>query len=336
MRLYNNGAEFNDMLFWDGSVGEFLPTDWTCRSGIYSYYGKSGAYAWKNTIDLSTFYFRFGFYYDLYSNSMTPRYIGSWKHDSTILGGLFVGSADTRLLSLYTGSTTVASDAYLSSYTWYLIEAYVDISDAGHVTLKVDGRQCLDYSGDTKPGTDTHINNICHRTPFDLWYAYFDDLALNDTDNSDGKNDNSWCMDGHYEAHFANDNGDSSQWTGNDGDKVNNFALVDEVPHDGDTTYVKSNTPGEQDMYKVTDYTPTNKIITRIYSECRAKDSPASSSKIKIGFKTDGTVYLCSADRTLTGDYARVVGDDAKVNPFDSGIWEDADIDAIQFVGESE
>ena len=141
------------------------------------------------------------------------------------------------------------------------------------------------------------------------------------------------CGDGHFELLVANGNGDTNDWNGSDGNKVDNYLLVDDIPSDGDTTFVSA-TGTAQDMYNLSGYTGTNKDIRRIWAECRAKDNAVSGGTIKLGYKHSGTVYLCSDARALSGNYARVVGDDTLLDPTDSTMWSEADLNAIQFVTE--
>lgn len=331
-RLFNIHCELGDILAWD-STNSVSATTTQKRFGNYSFLISSGSgFAIKNVSDLSEFYLRFAF--RVTTNTGGSGVIVNFRHSTTSLAALdFDGG--TKKFTIYGQSSLAAT---VTADTWYLIEIYLKIADApnGRCVVYVDGIKEIDFTGDTKPGSDAHIDNLYFdNEPRAGGSTYFADIAANDTSNADGKNDNSWCMDGRYEYHPANDNGDVSNWTGSDGDKVNNYALVDEVPADA-SDYVKSSTLGEQDMYKVTSFDDTGKIVTRIFSEARAKDNAVAGGKIKLGFKSGGTVTLCAADRSLSGSVARVVGDDAKVNPGDSGAWEKSDLDAIQDVIECE
>lgn len=328
-RQWSDGAEFKDTLFWD--VSDSITASATYkRSGTSSYrIGTSGSGS-KSTGDLTSGYFR----YALYGTTNTPgttTYI-RFRHGTTNLVSISITFTGGKYVDTVTvGSTAVAwGTTSWQGSTWYLYEIYVSIDDSGRVILYRDGVKEIDYSGDTKPGTDTHFDGIYFGNSGSIDY-YYDDIAFNDTT---GGVDDSWCGDEHYELLAPNADGDVNNWTGSDGDKISNYLLVDEVPQDSDTTYVKATTD-VQDMYNVGDYSPTGKIPVRVWAECRAKDNDSSAGAIWVGYKTGGTVYLSSAVRTLTGSYSRIVGDDAKLNPFDGQAWEEADLDAIQFVVEA-
>lgn len=331
-RLFSDGAEFGDLLFWDNPTS-ISADNAQKRSGNYSYYaGNWGGAVKVFPSPLSEFYMRYAF-----REQATPgaNFEHVFKSGGTTLIAI-VWNPTSEIWDVKIGGVTVASTSYMVPFygVWALWEIYVKIDDApnGRFVLKISGATEVDYTGDTKPGADTTIDRFGTNN-VNAFGCNFDDMALNDTT---GLVDNSWCGDEHYEILNPNGNGDTNDWTGSDGDKVNNYALVDEIPPTGDTDYVASDTPTEQDMYNLTAFTDTGKVVTRVWAECRARDANASSGEIKIGFKTGGTVYLCSTDRVLLDIYRRVVGDEALVNPADSGVWEKADLDALQFVAECE
>ena len=155
---------------------------------------------------------------------------------------------------------------------------------------------------------------------------FLDDLALNDTT---GGSDNSWCGDGYVECLIPDGNGDRSDLTGSDGNKVDNYLQVDEVPSDGDATYNESGTAGEYDLYALAAFDGTNKTIRRVYVEARARSTGAVGDQCKLVVKTGGIVYKSSA-LSLGSNYERQVGTDYTLNPNSGIAWTDADLDALQ------
>lgn len=330
-RVFSDGAEYGDTLFWDIRSGNVFTANPTPRSGVYGYQPSSPLL--KYVPAQSEYYLRFALYDSQAVTGIVLYILGN--SGATTLAYLIHNTALAKYRA-YTGDGTLigtSTNSYPMNY-WDLVEIYIKIATNpnGRIIVKVNGITEIDFTGNTRTSGYDNIDAFAFYDNGNA-SAHIDDLACN---NTSGVVDNSWCGDEHYELHPANDNGDVNDWTGSDGDKVNNYALVDEVPPTGDTDYVKSDTPTEQDMYKITAFTDAGKVVTRLWSECRARDSNASAGEIKIGFKTGGSVYLCSTDRVLPSNYARVVGDDALVNPADSGVWEKADIDALQFVTETE
>ncbi len=328
-RVFTDGAEFGDMLFWD-TYGNAFVTATQKRTGNYSYRFDNGNYATKNVSNLSEIYLRFGFYI---SETNAHRITVRFRNSTTILLHI-TQNVSSNKLEAYVNNVLVATGPNIyNTGQWNLVEVYIKIDDSGNIQTKLNGLSDINYSGDTKPGSDTYVDNLYFINDTGSGGGpWIDDLALNDTG---GGSDNSWCGDGHIEI-LNPITGGTYAWTGSDGDSVDNYALIDDIPPNSDTDYIKSSTATQQDIHTLSDFTGAGKIPVRVWAECRAKDNDATSGQIKLGFKTDGTVYLSASARTLSGNYARVIGDDAKVNPFDSGAWEDADLDAIQFVVECE
>ncbi len=115
---------------------------------------------------------------------------------------------------------------------------------------------------------------------------------------------------------------------------MDNYLLVDEMPPDGDTTYVETDTASTQDQYHVEDYDGTGREIVRVWTEARARSTEPTGETIKLGIKTGGYVFLGSGV-SLINQYVRVVGDDYYENPDTSTGWTDSDLDGIQVVIEA-
>jgi hypothetical protein len=79
----------------------------------------------------------------------------------------------------------------------------------------------------------------------------------------------------------------------------------------------------------------TGYTILRIWAEARARKTAAAAMTLKLGQLAAGGADVVSAGRTLyVGSYTKIVGDDSFVNPVDVNPWEEADIDAIEFVAQ--
>lgn len=328
-----------DTQFWDyvNPLGTITAvTVPTPVSGEWSYSGAwLGAFKLLGT-DLTEFYLR----YRLRTNNLstvTGSQMLGWRHDDDTLGFFSVDNLKRFCFNSGGGidpPVIVSAPVAMQEDTWYLIELHVVIDDTvGRYEAFVDGVQYIDYTGDTKPTADTHVDNIYFYSGAYV-SIYIDDLALNDTS---GLTDNSWCGDGMIVKMYPNGNGTHNNWHGSDGNDVNNFELVDEYPNDGDLTYVyhDGSESGVQDQYTLSDLDFTNKTVLRIYPEARARKSAASSYTLKLGILPSGGVDDLSAARNLFADYyCRVVGDEYTVNPVDSLEWEEADLDSLQFIAE--
>lgn len=326
MRLFTEGFELGDLrglTFTNSDITMHSPG----RTGNYDIFSNSAAHGWYKSFTASSEVYAFvGFNVNGFNSIALGLYSG--------------GTSIARIVSSYGTFISYFEETDLGQYAtclaniWYMLEIHLKIDDApnGLIEFKSNGTIFSSYSGDTKVSASTVNRFFGNRMAGSFASPFWDDLALNDTT---GSKDNSWVGDCHVDYLPANGNGDTNQWTGLDGDKVNNYQNVDDIPTDGDTTYNQSSTASEQDMYNVSDFSGTGKIIKRIWPEARAKDAHNSLGQIKLGYKTGGSVYLGSAQE-LSGDYVSVKGDAPTENPADSGDWEDADLDAIQFVVECE
>lgn len=319
-RILTDGAEFGDTLIW--STGTVSASSAQARSGTYSYMASDAILPIPSA--LSEFYIRFGWRFDSGSNAVFFR----WRNSTTILGALKLNSL--LKIEAYTGdaATLLATGATtISLNTWYLIEVHVKIADSlGDVEVKVDGITPLeiDFSGDTKPSTQTTVDNFRFtRISTNTW---IDDIAIN---NTGGASDNSWCEDGHVVLLNPDDNGDVTTWSGSDGDSVNNYLLVDEIPSDGDTTYVESVTISGEDLYNFEASALTGTTIRRVWIESRTKNTVAAGGQVAHVIKTNGTEYVGSGISLLTS-YARCVGEEYVQNPNTAAAWTVANLDALQ------
>jgi hypothetical protein len=334
-RIFTDGAEMADLLFWTSTSGGGISST-TKASGDFAYYIGENLTFTKVISPLSELYFRArvsrtNITYP--QNFQIPSFLSNTTTIATVSFNIF-----NQWQLLIGGSAVATSLEYYVVNTFYCIEVYLKIADApnGRFDLKIDGNLLLSFTGNTKPGANTTVNNIKYVAGPGL--TMIDDLGLNDTDNSDGKNDNSWLGGGRVIKLTPNGEGSViNAWDGSDGNKVRNDQMVDEYPSDGDTTYVSTdgNTPGTIDQYSLSDYDGTLKTIERIWAECRARKTSADPATLKIGFDT-GTSVHTDAISILYETYSyRGVSSDYKVNPDDSQPWEESDLDILEFVAES-
>lgn len=334
-RLWTDGAEMGDVEFWDylnpyGTItARQVPVP---IGGEWCYAGAWLGAAKFTGIDLSEFYLRYRLRTD---NNDQAKYASmlAWRNSDTILGSFSIDTL-TRFC-VYVGGVEVANAGIaMENNTWYLIEIHVLIANAGgRVEVFIDGEQYINYTGDTQPGVPTTIDNLFWNTNA-YTNTYLDDLALNDTT---GLVDNSWCGDGIIVKMTPNGNGDSNDWTGSDGDKVNNYLHVDEFPNDGDATYVYADgvSAGTQDYYSLSDLVYTNKTVLRIWPEARARKTSADGSQVKLGILPSGGADDMSAGRNLlVNDYDRIVGNEYLTNPVTGVGWVELDLDSLQVITE--
>jgi hypothetical protein len=350
-RLFTDGAEMGDAEFWDGNnnitdvvVSINASTTPTPIGGEWCYKGGYRG-AWKLVPgDLDDFYVR----YRLRSDNVLSDLGGcsyasmfGFRHGDTHLYKFSIDELGRFCFikegGLNAGTVFATSNYVMKEDTWYLIELHIflDVFN-GRLEAFVDGEQIIDFTGITlTPSMSTHIDNM------NFWSriytnVYVDDIAFNDTN---GVEDNSWCGDGIVTKMIPNGNGDVNDWTNSDGDSVDNYTYVDEFPNDEDTTFVycDKTLSGTQEKYTLSDLSYTNKTVLRIYPEARVIKTSPSNARLRLGILPSGGVDDVSVGKVLYSDYyARIVGNDYLLNPFDSDIWEELDLDALQVIAEVE
>ena len=313
-RLFTEGFEMGDNLAFDITT----PT-------LTAVSVRSGNYAARNTGVISIaskteLYVRVG----LYSSNTSGLYDHRvyFYEDSDLI--LHFRRIYPYIHAYVDGVKVADGTLNIPTSQWFLFECHVKLADSGGVLqTKINGIPDIDYTGDTNPSTYSGFNRVGFKAEV---VSYYDDIAINDTNGSE---DNSWCGDGHIIAIKPNANGDQSDLTNSGGDSVNNYTYVDDIPSDGDSTYVWSDTATDFDLYNLTAPSlPVNHRITRIYAEARAKDP--DTGDIKLIIKPDSTVYKDSAATTLTTSYSAIKGDEYTENPDDGNAWEESDLDDLQ------
>jgi len=246
--------------------------------------------------------------------------------------GMKLGTIVWNILS----ATTILEESLVAPVNdvWSLLEIYFKLADApnGRFVLYVDGNKLCDFTGDTKIAAPATFDSVGWGTD-SSGTVNIDDIAINDTA---GAVDNSYCGDGIVVKIEPDGNGTHNNWHGSDADDVDNYQMCHEFPKDDDTTYVyHDNTSGVQQQFAMSHLSFTGYTILRIWAEARARKTAASAMTLKLGQLAAGGADVVSAGRALYTDaYNRVIGDDSFVNPVDGNPWEEADIDAIEFVAQ--
>ena len=336
-RLITDGFEIGaiDSVRYPLSSGAIEST--TKRTGAYSVRTYGDGFGAKTylycSLDeaVSEIYIRLCYY----TTSANSAVYVSLRNGTTELVTLKKDSGGAGI-SLYIGSSEVVDSGVLvTADVWNLLEIHAKIDNsAGVVEVKLNGQQIISYSGDTQPGADTDINYIAFGN--NAYYSggsgtetlYWDDFAVNDTN---GAIDNAWCGDGRIVAIKPNASGDINQLTPTSGSPINNYTMVDDIPTDGDTTYVESGTPGEYDLYNLEACGIDGSLysISRIWVSLSAKDTTSGSGIVAPLIKTSGSEVDCNNIELLT-IYQYLSSDEMLANPVTGNPWTPAEIDALQ------
>lgn len=319
-RLLTEGFEFRDFLRFQATANTTIETT-VVRSGNASARCGTGYLSYTFSSAPSEIYFRAACYFTSINTDVFIWYDSS----NNQMGKIRLNSSG--LLDIYVGTTLQATGTKaLLMNTWYVLEVHVLIANTnGNIAVRIDNVSDASFTGDTQPGTPSTIARLVFNS--NINYTYFDDIAIN---NTLGTSDNSWAGDGRIVLMLPNANGDVSQLTGSDGNSVDNYLNVDEVPHDSDTTYNESSTAGQYDLYNLQNPSlGSSPTILRVWVEARVRELTAAGDSVQLGIKTNAVEYWSSNIPTSTS-YAALVGTDYTTNPNTGSAWTTTQLDALQ------
>jgi hypothetical protein len=333
-RVFTDGAEMKDLLFFSG-FGTFSPTVETTvyASGSAAYkFAYSAQAAYKTITGISEMYFRERV--RIYSSGVSTQV--AFRNGANTIAKVTLDTVNRWVIQINGVVVDTSLETFTAS-TWYCLEVWLKLAAApnGRFVLKIDGNTICDFTGDTDPVSYLTVDNLYWvQAGGSAPIMYIDDLALN---NVAGGADDTWIGGGRITKITPDGNGTTTEWTGSDADDTDNYLLVDEYPKDDDTTYVyeDATATGDLDQYTMTDtYTGAGRTVQRIWAECRARKTSANAATLKIGFDTGASVNTDDVGTIWETYTARCVGAEYTVNPDDAAAWEEADIDALEFVAE--
>jgi len=241
--------------------------------------------------------------------------------------GMRVYSDSDGKLAVYRDTTRLAtSTSAITAGTWYYIEFKVQVHDStGTYELRVNESTWLSDTGvDTKTGSNSYYDVVDFHGPYSFVVNQYDDIYICDGSGSDN---NDFLGNRKVVALRPSAAGDDTDWTPSAGA---NYAAVDEVELDEDTTYVESSTvTSDQDLY---DYDAladvTNIHGIQINTEVRVTD--AQSYDLNSVVKSGSTTDEGSADTITSTTYVsqnRI----SETDPNTSAAWTLTNVNAAQF-----
>jgi len=319
--------------FFDGFDSQ-TATEWTNQTGIYSLVepGRLGGNAvgvsgpcLSKTIDSQASWF-VGFGLKAPRPDMPGVFMGLMD-GGTMQVQIAFGNVGTNLL-VSNGAGTVLGTAVINfeQGVWHFYELNVVFSaTTGSVTLKRDGATllaltnvCTVHSGNNSADTLylTSNNAVC----------IYDDIYLCD---ASGSANNTFLGDCRVVLFPPTQDGVHADFTPSAGSS--HYAMVDEIPADGDATYVTSATVNATDTYRTPAATFAGSVKGLKLSLTARKDNAGNRS---IGFVLGDGVHAVGAVGSaiaLSTDYERHVTPVMETNPLTSALWTLSDIQADEF-----
>jgi hypothetical protein len=232
------------------------------------------------------------------------------------------------------GGTLLATSATPFSVLgqWRSINLYFKIDDAtGRAVVKVDGNTQIDYSGDTRNGGSAGTIDGFRASLNSSASNGIADLVICD---GLGTVNNTYPGDIACIRRLPNGNGTYSQFTGSDGNSVDNYALVDEAPSN-DTDYTYATASGQKDSYAVEDLPPATLSVMGVRAVAKTAKSGAGAAGMSVMIRENGTdTYSSSVPLSTSfswqGDVVR------EVKPSNSSAWTISDVNAMEIGVRSE
>jgi hypothetical protein len=262
-------------------------------------------------------------YYGAILSKITFSITGSssicqFKSASTILIDIKRNNTSGKI-EAWRGSTLIATGAaVLNLNQVYHLQFRANIHDTtGIVQVKVDGIVDIDFSGDTKPGTETTINTfqIGQTTPNPMTIQ-FDNVVIDAA---------AWPGKTNIQAIRPSGAGNSSQWTPSAGA---NWDCVDEVPA-SDADNVVTNANDQVDLYAAGNLVGTVDSVVCVQVQARAvKEGVATPQNIAIGVRTGATDYF-SSDKIIP-TAAKSVFNLWAQNPNTVAAWTKTEVDGVE------
>jgi hypothetical protein len=223
------------------------------------------------------------------------------------------------------GTLLGTSSNVLSQATWYYIEIVVTVDNTvGSVEVYVDGSKSgwIDLSGiDTQSTANAYANAFGFGSSSNGTSQYFDDVYC--------KSDGTRFGPGACRSYLPDANGAVRQWTPSTG--ANDYAVVDEIPPNGDTDYLESTAAADVVTLGFPAIGTTNAIKA---VQVLTYGKTTTSGTIRAVSRISGTNYF-GTSRALGSSYA-YLANIWQNSPATSSPWTDSEIDGAEFGVEHE
>ena len=246
-------------------------------------------------------------------SSMMTAYNGTtdvWGVGLNGLGQLYIWTAAGG------GYTTplVTYGTPLSAGAWNHIEAVGTIGASATITVYLNGASVLTYTGNTGSGTCSLIKlgYVADGSWAATWY--WDDFFFTNTAAQVGER--------RVQTLVPSANS-TVAWTPLSG---SNYANVNELPVNGDTSYVYASTAGTQDLYTTAGLSGTATAISCVQMRTCARKDDSATRQIATVLSSTGTVQV-GATQNLTAGYLYYL-DLYATDPHTSAAWTQAGVNA--------
>jgi hypothetical protein len=243
------------------------------------------------------------------------------------------GNLELVLNNVVVATISAASAGITNTDTWYSAGLRVFANGStGYVNFYIDGVSVLSATNqDTGTGLTALYVGGSLGGAIAGWNgaAYFDDCYVDDTA---GEADSAPIARRFVWA-IAAGNGTNSQWSGSDGNSIDNYLLVDDVTPDDDTTSVFTMTVSQKDTYAIAGITVPNGYTIAAAIPTALGKRAGSTEQLKL-LAFDGASTTTGSAQNPSADYAPVW--ERMTTQPDASAWNEADFEAMEFGFESD
>lgn len=238
-------------------------------------------------------------------------------------------NSDATISVLRDSTVLATSTQALPTGAYQYLEFKATVSDtAGSYELRVNGQTWLSASGiDTQASAAAVINQLLlgqWAPPTGSGTIYYDDVYICD---DQGATNNDFLGDVKIEAIYPTADGANTGLTPLSG--TDHFAMVNQNPPDGDTTYNSSATLGAKDTYGFSDIPVNGDSIlgVQVLADCRKENAGARGVKL---LTRPGTTDHESPVGPVSVDYG-YQSHLWETNPDTGAAWTEGEVNAAEF-----
>lgn len=228
-------------------------------------------------------------------------------------------------IALYSGGTTLVGtgSTALSSGTWYFVEFKAGNGTSYSYSVRINQTSELTGTADFD-ATNCGFVTLGKRTDRNSQTVdfFYDDLYYDDSAFASAIPD--------VRVLVPTANGTTMDWTG--GTNSSNYAEVDDIPTDADTTYVKNSggAANQTAHFNLTDSSAAslNNTIYAVKVTARCREDTSVTSAWKFGVYSGGSTSY-SSTRDITNSYA-TFSKMFNTDPATSATWTTSGIDSMQ------
>lgn len=280
----------------------------------------STAFMYKTLDAQATWILGFAFYLPSTNTNVTSI---ARIYDSTTVQSSLYHNASRQLEVRLSTSSVLATGMTLNFNQWYFIEWQITTNNSGSSIVRVDGVETINFSATDTQSTANAYGDKISLTPGNN--DRVDDVYVCDTS---GTTNNTFLGDVRVSTSIVNGNGNSSQFTGSDGNSTDNYLLVDDTTPDDDSTYTESETVGHVDLMTVADLTVSPTQIFGVQVNAHAKRTDVTARGLENAVRSGGTKYNGTEQALQTG--YRDIYHIWEQNPATSTAWTESTVNALE------